>query len=72
MTIKVKDIVYQLHEKRERLAPSIELRRRYLAKTFADQIRVEKQMICSHIDKLQPGVRRVLLAGRLEQLNAMR
>ena len=72
MTIKVKNIVYRLHEQRERLAPSIEMRRRFLAKAFASQVQVEKDMIASHINKLQPGVRRALLAGRLEQLNAMR
>ena len=70
MVLKVRNIVYKLHQQRERLAPSIDMRRRFLRKMFADQVRIEKDMIASHIGKLQPGVRRKLLASRLEHLNS--
>ena len=70
MVFKVrKNITYRLHQQRDRLTPSIDLRRRYLAKMSADQVRSEKDMIASHLGKMQPGVRRVFLASRLEHLN---
>ena len=62
-------IVYRLHEHRDKLAPSIELRRRYLASTWAKQVQSEKDAIRSNTDKLQPGVRRKFLLDRLKLLN---
>ena len=64
------NLTYRLHKQRlERLAPSIELRRRFLTSAFHAQLRNEKEMITSHIGKLQPGVRRVFVQRRLDELN---
>ena len=62
-------LTYRLHEQRKKLAPSLELRRRYLTAAFHDQLRAEKNHIESYIGRLQPGVRRVYLLHRLEALN---
>ncbi len=51
------------------MAPSIEMRRRFLTSAFQAQLFNEKEMIVSHIDQLQPGVRRVFMQRRLDQLN---
>ncbi len=62
-------LTFKLHDQRERLAPSIELRRRYIEAAYLNQIKGEKEMIQSRIDRLSPGVRKVFLASRLEKLN---
>ncbi len=63
-------IVYRLHDQREKLAPSLELRRHHLTSAFHGQIRAEKDNIEGFIGKLQPGVRRVYLQNRLALLDA--
>ena len=64
------NLTYRLHKQRqERKAPSIELRRRFLTSAFHAQLRNEKDMIASHLGKLQPGVRRVFMQRRLEEIN---
>jgi len=63
-------ITYRLHEQRAKLAPSLMLRRNYLAATHLGQIQSEKDSIVGHIDRLQPGVRKEYLRHRLERLNA--
>ena len=63
-------ILYRLHDQREKLAPSIELRRQHLTSAFHAQIRAEKDNIEGFIGKLQPGVRRVYLKNRLALLDA--
>ena len=64
------NLTYRLHKARqERMAPSIELRRRFLTSACQAQLRNEKEMIASHIGRLQPGVRRVFMKRRLDQLN---
>ena len=62
-------LTFKLHDQRERLAPSVELRRRYIEAAYLSQIKGEKEMIQSRIDRLSPGVRKVFLASRLEKLN---
>ena len=62
-------MTFKLHDQRERLAPSIELRRRYIEAAYLNQIKGEKEMIQSRIDRLSPGVRKVFLASRLEKFN---
>lgn len=62
-------IVYRLHDQREKLAPSLELRRQHLTSAFHGQIRAEKDNIEGFIGKLQPGVRRVYLKNRLALLD---
>ena len=71
MVVKAAKLVFKLHEQRDKLAPSIEYRRRYLQNMFNAQVRAEKESILSHINKLQPGLRRAFLRDRLEQLNRM-
>ncbi len=61
-----------MHKQREMMQPSIELRRRYLASAYAAQLRTEKGTIEQHINRLQPGVRRVFMRRRLEQLNGVK
>ena len=62
-------LTYRLHDQRQRLAPKFELRRNYLTSVFHAQIRAEKEAIRGGIDRLQPGVRRAYLMGRLKKLN---
>ena len=69
MTNKLASIVYKLHDQRAKLAPSLELRKNFLEASYHQQIRSEKAMINSRIDKLQPGVRKVFLVQRLKKLN---
>ena len=69
MQARLNKLTFKLHDQRERLAPSIELRRRYIETSYLNQIRGEKEMIQSRIDRLQPGVRKVFLASRLQKLN---
>ena len=63
-------ILYRLHDQREKLAPSLELRWQHLTSAFHGQIRAEKDNIQGFIGRLQPGVRRVYLKNRLELLDA--
>ena len=63
-------ILYRLHDQREKLAPSIELRRAHLTSSFHGQIRAEKDNIEGFIGRLQPGLRRVYLQNRLALLDA--
>ena len=63
-------ILYRLHDQREKLAPSLELRRQHLTSAFHGQIRAEKKNIEGFISRLQPGARRVYLKNRLELLDA--
>jgi hypothetical protein len=64
------NITMRLHAQRERLAPNIELRRKYIEASYHSQLRVEKDIIEGHIGRLPYGARRVFLAGRLRKLNA--
>ena len=61
-----------IHKQREMMQPSIELRRRFLASAYAAQLRTEKGIIEQHINRLQPGLRRVFMRRRLEQLNGVK
>ena len=69
MQARLNKMTFKLHDQREKLAPSIELRRRYIEAAYLNQIRGEKEMIQSRIDRLSPGVRKVFLASRLQKLN---
>ncbi len=62
-------MTFKLHDQRDKLAPSLELRRKYIESAYLNQIRGEKEMIQSRIDRLSPGVRKVFLASRLQKLN---
>jgi hypothetical protein len=69
MIAKLGKLTLKLHEQRDKLAPSTELRRKYLEASYHTQLRSEKSMIQSRIDRLSPGVRKVFLTSRLQQLN---
>lgn len=71
MKVKLGNLVWKIHEQRHKAHESLELRRRYIEATHAEQIAREKHMIQSHMDRIQPGARRVFLKARLEKLNAM-
>ena len=66
----IQRIVYRLHDAREKLAPSLALRRAHLTSAFHGQIRAEKDNIEGFIGKLQLGVRRVYLKNRVALLDA--
>jgi len=63
-------VLYRVHDQREKLAPSLELRRAHLTAAVHGQLRAEKDNLEGYIGKLQPGVRRVYLQKRLALLNA--
>ncbi len=69
MQARLKKLTFKLHDQRGSLARSVELRRRDIEAAYLNQIRGEKEMIQSRIDRLSPGVRKVFLASRLEKLN---
>ncbi len=69
MQARLNKLTFKLHDQREKLAPSLELRRKYIEAAYLNQIRGEKEMIQSRIDRLSPGVRKVFLASRLQKLN---
>ena len=68
--MKLGNITMRLPAQRETLAPNLELRRKYIEASYHSQLRVEKDMIESHIGRLPHGARKVFLAGRLKKLNA--
>ncbi len=49
-------ITHRLRQQQLQMAPSAEMKRRFLAKVFHAQLRSEKEAISSHIGGLQPGV----------------
>ena len=68
--MNLKDLQWRIHQaRREKLTPSIELRRKFLEASYHGQLRAEKVNIEGHINHLQPGVRKVYLQKRLEWLN---
>ena len=67
-TARLNNIVWKLHEQRGRSAELIELRKRYIEKAYSAHIRSDKQLLRSHIARMQPSVQRVFLQLRLEKL----
>ena len=68
--VDLQRIVWKFREARERLQPSIQLRRDYLTATYHQQLASERAAIQGHIGSLAPGVRKVYLMRRLDELNA--
>ena len=68
--VNLQQIVWRFREARERLQPSIELRRNYLTAVYHQQLASEKAAIQGHIGSLAPGVRKVYLQNRLAELNS--
>jgi hypothetical protein len=64
----LQNLTYRLHQQRELLQPSIVLRKAFLTKAFHAQLRSEKDNIESHIQRMQPGVRKAFLIKRMEFL----
>ena len=64
-----RDLQWTLHQARQRLTPSIELRKKFREASYHGQLQAEKVNIMGHIDRLQPGIRRVYLEKRLQWLN---
>ena len=67
--MKLGNITLRLHEQRDRLAPDLMRRRKFIEASYHTQLKIEKDMIQSHIGRLPFGARRVFLAGRLAKLN---
>lgn len=59
---------WAFYKARERLAQSIEQRKKMLEAAYHAQLHAERVNIEAHIGKLQPGVRKVYLQKRLEEL----
>ncbi len=70
MQARLNKLTFKLHEQRDKMTPSLELRRKYIETSYLNQIRGEKEMIQSRIDRLSPGVRKTFLASRLQKLNS--
>ena len=62
------NLTYRLHDQRERLAPGLELRRRYIEHARKTQLRSEKENTQSHIGRLAPGACLLYLRKRTQQL----
>lgn len=62
-------IVFRLHDQREKLAPSVELRKKHLTAAFHGQIRAERDSIIGHVERLPFRARQVYLQHRLQKLN---
>jgi len=68
--VNLQQITWRLHQARERLQPSIELRRKYLMTVQHQQLAGERADIQHYIGSVSPGVRRAYLQRRLTELNA--
>jgi hypothetical protein len=71
MKVKLGNLTWKIHEQRQRVHESLELRRRMTEAAHAEQIARERAALSSHLDGLVPGARRAFLANRLDRLNAM-
>jgi hypothetical protein len=67
----ISNITWKLHEKRGRIQENMELRRQMLIDSHNQQLRNDRNSILSHINRLQPGPRKVFLAMRLHKLNQL-
>ena len=67
---KIQQITWRLHERRGQLQENMELRHKMLAASYHMQLRNDRDSVASHINHLQPGLRKVFLQMRLEKINA--
>jgi len=65
---KVNNIVWKLHERRGRMAESVDLRRRYIESCYVEQIAADRQLIESRIARMQPSLQRKFLETQLQKL----
>jgi hypothetical protein len=56
-------------EQRKHLTASIDLRRKYIESAYLNQMKNERDMIQSRIERMHFGVRRAFLEQRLQKLN---
>jgi hypothetical protein len=56
-------------EQRKHLTASIELRKKYIESAYLNQMKNEREMIQSRIEKMHFGVRKAFLEQRLQKLN---
>jgi hypothetical protein len=68
MKVKQGNLVWKLHEQRQKTQELAEMRRRIVEAAHAEQIARERQMLQSQLDRLVPPARKVYLKARLEKL----
>ena len=65
---KVNNIVWKLHERRGRMAESVDLRRRYIESCYVEQIAADRQLLESRIARMQPSLQRKFMEAQLQKL----
>ena len=65
---KVNNIVWKLHERRGRLAESVDLRKRYIEACYVEQIAADRHLLESRIARMQPSLQRKFLVSQLQKL----
>ena len=65
---KVNNIVWKLHERRGRMAESVDLRKRYIEACYVEQIAADRQLLESRIARMQPSLQRRFLVNQLQKL----
>ena len=56
-------------EQRKHITASIDLRKRFIESAYLNQMKGEKEMIQSRIERMTFGLRKTFLEKRLQQLN---
>ena len=67
---KISHITWRLHERRGLLQENMELRKKMLVASYHMQLRNDRNSVMSHINHLQPGLRKTFLQMRLVKINA--
>ena len=67
---KIQHITWRLHERSGMIQENMALRHKMLAASYHMQLRNDRNAVMSHIHHLQPGLRKVFLQMRLEEINA--
>jgi hypothetical protein len=62
-------LTHTFFEQRKHLTASIELRKKYIESSYLNQMKGEREMIQSRIEKMHFGVRKAFLEQRLRKLN---
>ncbi len=61
--VRLRNLVYTLHERKKKQADSVELRRKYIAATHAMQMSNERAVTRQAVARLPPELRRAYLRG---------
>ena len=67
---KIGHVTWRMHERRELLLEKIEMRKKMVAASYHTQLRNDRNAIQSHINHLQPGLRKTFLEQRLVKIDA--